>query len=95
MHRVGLACVRREYGDAPLPPGSAFCAVGVSDGDDRTGDGLGEPAMFRWHLRGWRLRTGVVAAGVALLLVLLAEIHACACTGGSPVWRSVYRTSGG
>ena len=50
--------------------------------------------MFRLPVGKSRLWTGIALAGAALLLVLLAEIHACACTGCAPVWRSVYRTGG-
>jgi hypothetical protein len=51
--------------------------------------------MFRLPVGKLKLWTGIALVGAALLLVLLAEIHACACTGGPPVWHSVYRTTGG
>lgn len=47
--------------------------------------------MFRWR---WGRRVGqaVVLAGVLLLLLIAARIHACACTGGPPQWRSIDST---
>ena len=51
--------------------------------------------MLRWLVGKSRLWTGIAVAGAALLLVLLAQIHARASTGGPPVWRSVYQTRGG
>jgi hypothetical protein len=46
--------------------------------------------MFRWRALGFRLRLAVaVVVAAGLLLIALAEIHACACTGGPPVWRSI------
>ncbi|MEW6253196.1 MAG: hypothetical protein AB1716_21365 [Planctomycetota bacterium] len=40
-----------------------------------------------WLSRPRRLLTGV---GLLALLVGLAEMHACACTGGRPEWRPVF-----
>lgn len=44
--------------------------------------------MFRRQI-GRRLGQAVVLAGALLLLMLAARIHACACTGGPPEWRSL------
>jgi hypothetical protein len=34
------------------------------------------------------VRIGVAAAFLLVVLLLAARIHACACTGGPPVWQS-------
>ena len=44
--------------------------------------------MFRWRW-GRRVVQAIVLAGTLLVLLLAARIHACACTGGPPQWRSI------
>jgi len=41
--------------------------------------------MRRW--RPWRV--GVLVVAAMLVLIIAAKIHACACVGGPPEWRSV------
>jgi hypothetical protein len=45
--------------------------------------------MRRFRLAARAQRT-IVLAAVVLLLLALAKLHACACTGGQPQWRTVY-----
>jgi hypothetical protein len=48
--------------------------------------------MFWWRALLKRLRpfrTTLAAAVLVLLLLAVAKIHACACTGGKPEWRSL------
>ena len=49
----------------------------------------GRISMRRFRLAARAQRT-IVLAAVVLLLLALARLHACACTGGQPQWRTVY-----
>ncbi len=49
--------------------------------------------MLRRRLRLTRLRTMLAGVILILLLLVLAKIHACACTGGQPHWRPAMPTS--
>jgi hypothetical protein len=49
--------------------------------------------MLRRMLSGRRLRFRLGAVLLIAALLAAAKIHACACTGGPPVWHTVYPTS--
>ena len=49
--------------------------------------------MLRRMLLGRRPRLGLYAVLLLAALLTAAKIHACACTGGPPVWQAVYPTS--
>jgi hypothetical protein len=45
--------------------------------------------MRWWHGSSRTLRGGLVGLVLLVALVVVAKIHACACTGGSPAWTPV------
>lgn len=45
--------------------------------------------MLRWRLAGGRARHAVLWTALLVLLVAVAKLHACACTGGPSDWHSV------
>lgn len=49
--------------------------------------------MLRRIFSGRRLRIRLGAVLLIVALLAAAKIHACACTGGRPVWHPVYPTS--
>lgn len=49
--------------------------------------------MFGWRSLGRSVRRGILTGLLVILLLALAKLHACACTGGPPVWHSVSPTT--
>ncbi|HPM24225.1 MAG TPA: hypothetical protein PLP66_09995 [Phycisphaerae bacterium] len=68
----------------------------AGDADARRGAATGEQRsgiMLQWRWTRRSVRTTVLGGLVLLALLVVAKIHACACTGGPPEWTPVYPTS--